>query len=86
MQLDAKAFVAGRLSACYCHGGFTDMALLGQERYQMRVGLAIHRWGGDPDFEGLAMHPADLVLFRTGLDAHAEEQVRALPGIPTRHA
>lgn len=78
--------MAGRLPAYYRHRGLADTAQLGQKCDQVRIGLTVHRRGGNPDLEGLTMHPADFILAGAGLDVDIEEQVVTLPGIPTGHA
>ena len=85
LQADPQALVTGRLSAGYDYRGFADAAQPGEKGGQVRVGPAVHRRGGDPDLEAVAMHTTDCILAGSGLDVDVEEQVVTLPGIPSGH-
>lgn len=86
LEVQTQAFFPGGFPADQRHCGFAEIALFCQKRDQVCVGLAIHRGGGNPDFEGISIDPADFVQTGAGLDMDIDQQVITLPVIPAGHA
>ena len=47
----------------------------------MSVGLALHRWRGEADFQPLTVQPGEFVLAGLGLQVTVENQVLAVPTV-----
>lgn len=48
---------------------------IGEEGDQLRIGLAIHRWCGQPHFQRVAMRAAHFRALRAGLNMQREHQM-----------
>ncbi len=53
-----------------------------RKRIRWAVGLAVDRWGGDADFQAVAVGTDDFVLTGARLDVYGQQQIRAVPAIP----
>lgn len=86
LQVKTQTLFPGGFPTYHCYRGFTELALFGQKCDQVGIGLAVHRWRGNPDFERAAMDSANFVPAGTGLDADVNQQIITLPVVPGGHA
>ena len=64
-------------------GRLGQLEVFGQKFDAHFIGLAVCRWGGDFDLEGVALKPCEHIARRTGL--HQDFEENALSGFPEYH-
>ena len=81
-SFDAYPFAPPQFPGLYRHVALGDLAHLGQQRYDMFIGLAVHRGRGDAQFAFIAEDFGQRVGAGFGLDAQAEDKVIVIEGVP----
>lgn len=66
---DAHPLVAPCFAGQQLHLVFCYTKSFGQKSLQMRIGFAVYWWGGNVDFQLVALDASDLVTAGLGLDA-----------------
>jgi hypothetical protein len=78
---DADPLVATGLAADQRHGRTRDAAGIGKIAEQVLIGLAIDRWGRDPDLQtAIGLGANDFITAGPGLQANIQKQPVVPPG------
>lgn|SRR5690606_1567105 len=80
---DVKRLSASGPAACEPDGIPADSKHVGEKTDQVKIGLAVHGWRGDPDAQGIAVLADNLVPMRAWLNLHVQQEGVVTP--PVEH-